>query len=219
MKLNYLCNARIAAILVTQFWVAVASSLGQASPPQAAFHFANASGLPDKILFTIDGTKLRPDGFASGESTGAIGILSGSHRVIASGGSLKPAEASVMMQPNSATTLIAYSKWVLDPITRKPVPQLQIFPQSNAPRNKGKHFYYLYVSARPTAEITVNGQPMSLSALRSVAADEISRGAAKIESGGISIVDFTAAESGSFLVIIFDKPDGSLNGIVLPDYG
>jgi hypothetical protein len=167
----------------------------------------------------IDSTKLRPNGFAPGENTGGIGVLAGTHRLTASIPDVKPAEITLTFQANTATTIIAFTKSVLDPITRKPVEQLQFFSQSDPPREKGKHFYIVYASAHPAVDLLINGQSRNVVALRTLRADDIAGGAIKIEYAGKSIADFTAHESGTFLVIILDKADGTVAGMVLPDYG
>jgi hypothetical protein len=146
--------------------------------------------------------------------------MTGAHRVSATTEGGKPAEANLMVQPNASTTVVAYTKPVVDPQTKKTVDQLQLFSQPDPPRGKGKHFRLLYVSAaRPAVDVTLNGQATRLNALREGKADEVARGQMKIESAGKSVIDFTAEENGSFLVIVFDKADGSLGGMVLPDYG
>ena len=218
MKHNSLYSSQLLAALVVSGF-AVISAPAQPAPPQGALRFANASAEPDKIMVMIDTAKLRPDGFGPGDTTGAIGILAGAHKLTASAAGGKPTEASVTIQPNTATTIVAYSKAVIDPLTRKPVNQLQLFTETDPPREKGKQFRMLFVSARPAADVTINGQAKNLPALKTVKIDNVARGAVKVEAAGKPVFDFTAEESGSFLIIIFDKPDGTVGGVMLPDYG
>ncbi len=195
------------------------ASAQQPAPPQGAIRFANASSLPEKVLVTIDGGKLRPDGFNSGDTTGTIGILAGAHRLGATSPSAKAADSPLTIQPNTSTTIVGYSFAVEDPQTKKPVEQLKFYAEVEPAREKGKHFRLLYASAKPAADLTVNGQPLKLAALRSVNLPAAAHDTVKLETGGKAFFDFTAAESGSFLVVIFDKADGSLAAVTLPDYG
>jgi len=123
-----------------------------------------------------------------------------------------------MLQPNTATTMIAFVKPVLDPNTRQTTLQLQLFSQQDAAREKGKHFFLLYVSPRPAVDVVVNGQPKNVPALRQIKVDDLAPGNIKIESSGKEIVNFAAQQNGNFLAIIFDKPDSTLTGMLLPDY-
>ena len=221
MKLSFSHSST--AILFALAWMI--SPLGveplraQAAPPQAAIRFANACSIEGKVVFAEDGRSMRTDGFSAGENTSAIGTPAGSHRFTVSATGAKPADATLNLQANTATMLIAYSKATTDPVTQKTVQELQLFAQADPARQKGKRFFLLYLSSRPSAEIIVNGKPRSLPALHLVPADEVSRGEVRIEEGGKSVLDFVANENGNFHVILFDKPDGSLNGILLPDYG
>lgn len=192
---------------------------GQQPPPQGAFRFANACSIPGKTLVTIDTGKLRPDGFGPGENTGMIGILSGAHHFTVVHPTAGKGEANFMVQPDSFTTVVAFPKPAIDPTTKKTVQTLQVLARPDPPREKGKHFQILSVSNRPTVDLSINGQSVSLPSLRELKADEFVKGALKIECTGKPVVDFAAEESGSFLVILFDRPDGTLGGMVMPDYG
>lgn len=219
MNLNFLsclsvCRLCVAAMLIS---FGAVKAVAQQTPPQAAYRFVNATSLPDKVLFTNDGRKLRPDGFGPGDNTSSIGTPAGPHRLSASTATAKPAEINLTLQPNTATTVIAYSKQVVDPVTKKSGFELQLFSQADPARDKGKQFYILYVSARPNVELAINGEARTLPALRAQKADD-SRGSIKVEYGGKPVVEFTANESGAFVAVISDKPDGGLAGILLPDY-
>jgi len=123
------------------------------------------------------------------------------------------------LQANTATTIIAFTKPVLDPITHKTIQQLQLLSQIDPAREKGKRFYLIYVSARPTVSLVVNGQPKNLPALRQFKTADILHGTIKVESDGKLVLDFAAQQNGNVLAIIFDKADGSISGMLLPDYG
>ena len=77
----------------------------------------------------------------------------------------------------------------------------------------------MYVSSRPAVDLLVNGQPANLKALQQIKADSLARGSINVEYGGKRVISFTAEESGNFLIVIFDKADGGIAGMTLPDYG
>lgn len=220
MKYNYPSSSRGIGSLLTALLLLdlVLNTQGKESPPQAVFRFANASSYPDKVFFTIDTTKLRPDGYGPGESASTVGILAGTHRLSLVAAGAKPAETSLTLQANTATTILAYTKLVLDPLTRLPIAQLQLFSYPDPPPEKGKHFYLIYASSRPAVELLVNGQSRKLAALHLQKIDDIARGTVKVESVGKSVLDFTANENGAFLIVAFDKVDGSIGGIMMPVY-
>ena len=216
-KLPYSSRAAITLSMLLCFCITLQST-GQNAPPQAALRFANACAISTKVLFTNDTRKVRPDGFGPGEYTGAFGTPAGSHRLALSAPGAKSVEVTIMLQPNTATTMIAFVKPVLDPNTRQTTLQLQLFSQQDAAREKGKHFFLLYVSPRPAVDVVVNGQPKNVPALRQIKVDDLAPGNIKIESSGKEIVNFAAQQNGNFLAIIFDKPDSTLTGMLLPDY-
>lgn len=220
MKPKFRCNSSSTAPLSILFALCelTLTAGAQNAPPQAAIRFANACAISGKVMFTNDARKLRPDGFGPGEYTGAFGTPAGTHRLTVTCSGAKSVETSVLLQPNTATTIIAFAKPVLDPITRQTIVQLELYSQPDAAREKGKHFYLLYVSPRPAANLVVNGQPKNVPALRQFKVDDLAQRSIKIESAGSSIVDFEAQQNGNFLAVIFDKPDGSLTGMLLPDY-
>jgi hypothetical protein len=211
-KFFLLCGALAALLLAT-------SARSQQPPPQGALRFANACAIPGRTLVTVDNAKLRPDGFGPGENTGMIGILAGTHRFAATHPSAGKGDLSVTVQPNSFTTVVAYPKPAIDPLTKKTVQTLALFARADPPREKGKHFQILCVSTRPSINISVNGQPVSLAPLRELKADGYAKGSLKIEYLGKPVIDFGAEESGSFLVVLFDRPDGTIGGVLMPDYG
>jgi hypothetical protein len=191
---------------------------GQSPPPQSAIRFANVCSISTKVFFTNDNRKVRPDGFGPGDYTGAFGTPAGAHRFALSSPGTKGTEVTITLQPNTATTIIAFAKPVFDPVTRQNTMQLQLFPQPDAAREKGKHFFLLYVSPRPAADVVVNGQPRNVPALRQINVDNLAHGNIKIESDRTEIANFAAQQNGNFLAIIFDKPDGTLTGMLMPDY-
>src|SRR5438552_1768167 len=143
MKRNCLSKVRalpaFGLFLVAPFLSPFAN--GQEPPPQGSFRFVNASAIAGRALVTIDNNKFRPDGFGPGDNTGIIGILTGAHRfdiVHPTGGK---AEANLNVQPNTLTTVVAYSKPVIDPQTKKTAYQIQLIALGDPPREKGKHFH------------------------------------------------------------------------------
>src|SRR2546421_966194 len=201
MKLSCLSNSANPALLFVLINCYVAQlTVAQQSPGQGGFRFVNAAGIPSKVFLTIDGKKMRPEGFDSGNTTGAIGILVGTHRFGVSSPSNGTAEIPVSVQPNSSATVIAYCKTIVDPRTRQPTQILQLLSRPNPPRAHGKQFQLLYLSGRPMIDLTINGQSRSVSALRELLPAELPAGQIKIEYTGKPVVTFDAPQSGNFLV-------------------
>lgn len=115
--------------------------------------------------------------------------------------------------------LLAYTTAKLDPTTQKKTYELQLFAQPDPPRAKGKHFYLIYLSSYPAVEVTVNAEARNVQALHLFPIDDIARGEIKIEQGGKTVLEFTANQHGNFHVVLFDKSDGTIGGMLLPDYG
>jgi hypothetical protein len=217
MKHNCRSDMILVALIVA--FLAISNSRAEQPAPRGALRFANASAAIGKILFTIDGRRWRPDGFGPGESTTFIGVLAGAHRLSATTATAKPIEIPFALQPNTDSTIIAFLRPVFDTQTRQTVQQCELFAQPEPTHEKGKHFYVVYVSARPSTSVTINGQLKVLKAFQVEKVDDLAHGNIKIESSGNSVFEFKAEQNGTFLVVVFDKPDGVLAAMNLPNYG
>lgn len=217
MKHNFLSNL-IAVACPLALALAGSTAIAQ-QIQQGALRFVNASALTGKAVLTIDAAKLRPDGFGPGENTGMIGILAGAHRFNITHPTAGKADTNVLVQPNTFMTVIAFSKPALDPQTKKTIEIIQLFARADPPREKGKHFQVISVSSHPSVDLTINGQPLTLASFRELKADDAAKGALKIEFAGKSVLNFAADESGSFLAVLYDRPDGTMGAVLLPDYG
>src|SRR5436190_17659220 len=145
MKLLCLSKtAKVIAILVCLDGIA----LGQGAAQPGQFRFVNAAGLSGKISLTIDTLKLKPEGFAPGDTTGMIGILPGSKHITVASTEAGTATATVTVQPNDSNTIIAYCKITRDPVTNAPKKSLQLLQRANPPTNNGRHFQLMYVSSQ-----------------------------------------------------------------------
>ena len=220
MKHFCLSNSAKSRLLLVLFNCYVAHlAVAQQSSGQGSFRFVNATSIPGKVFLAIDGKKLRPEGFDSGNTTGAIGILAGTHRFAVSSPSNGTAEVSASVQPGSSVTMIAYCKTVIDPRTRQPTEVLQLLPRQNPPHTRARQFQLLFLSSRPSIDLTINGQNRSVSALREIGSDQLPTTQIKIEHGTKPVVTFDAPEAGNFLVVIFEDKAGKVSGVVIPDYG
>ena len=211
MKLPYRYNAILITLMLIGPGFVV---LGQNRPQPAYFRFANAAGISEKLSLTIDAHKLKPQGFAPGDTTGSIGILPGSHQFTISSTDAGVATATPAIQPNASTTMIAYCKVVVDPRTNVLKKTLQLLQRMNPPKDGGRHFQLLYVSSKPTADIVLNGTPVRIASMREVKGAELPGGDIKVEQAGKSVVQFTAPQAGNFLAILYDAPAGNVAGFV-----
>src|SRR6266480_3358991 len=211
--LSNLAKSQLLLVLINCYVAGVA--VAQQSPEQGIFRFVNATGLPSRTFLTIDNLKLRPEGFGSGDTTAAIGIIAGARRFTVSNPSSGTAVIPVSVQPNGSVTIIAYCKTVVDPRTRQLTEVLQLLPRQNPPRTRGRQFQLLYVSSRPSIDLTINGQNRSISALREIGSDQLPTTQIKIEHGARPVVAFDAPEAGNFLVVIFEDKAGKVSGVVV----
>lgn len=215
MKLLYPFNV---GRLIMALICLAATGFGQGAAPPGHFKFVNAAGLAGKIFLTIDALKPKPEGFASGDTTGSIGILAGSPKFAVSSPEAGTATATLTVQPNSSTTMIAYTKVTVDPRTNTTKKALELLQRVNPPVNNGRHFQLLYVSSRTAVDVVLNGTPQRIDAMREVNEAELPGGNIKVEQAGKAIVAFTAPEAGNFLVVLYDDAAGKLAGVVIPDY-
>lgn len=215
MKLLYRSKT---AKLITALVCLGGTALGQGAPQPGHFRFVNATGLAGKISLTIDALKLKPEGFASGDTTGSIGILPGSKQFTVASAEAGTATATLTVQPSSSTTMIAYCKVTVDPRTNTTKKAIQLLARANPPVSNGKHFQLLYVSSQPAVDVAVNGTPRRINAMREVNEQELPGAAIKVEQAGKIVVVFDAPQAGNFLVLLYDDSTGKLAGVVLPDY-
>lgn len=215
MKLTYLCKT---ALLFGVLSGLAGVTSRSAEPEAASFRFADAAGAFEKLSLTVDATKLKPAGFTPGNITGSIGILPGSHRFTVSSPKAEVAAVTLPLQANSSTTLIAYCTVAVDSQTKKVKKTLQLHPRVNPPPNAGKHFQLLYVSGRPEVDITLNGAPARMKAMKEINVPDSPKGVISIEQAGKSVVKFNAPEAGNFLVVLYDSADGNFAALVVPNY-
>lgn len=215
MKLIY--HYRVAQIAVGLLGL-VANAFGQAEGDAGNFRFADATGLSEKISLMVDASKIKPAGFASGDFTGSIGILAGSHVFTVTSTEAGVAAATIPLSANASTTVIAYCKVVMDRKTNTLRKSIQLLPRPNPPKNSGRHFQVLYVSNRPDVDIVLNGAPARVKAMKEVNGPELPGGNISVARAGASIVQFTAPQAGNFLVVLYDSSAGSLAGFVIPNY-
>ena len=192
-----------------------AIATAQKPPPQGTFRFVNVSEVKEPTTLTIDGAKLRPDGFKPSEATGTIGILAGPHQLEATAPGATPGRESVTIEEHASVTAIAYSVPVVDPRTKQSVPALRLFALRTPPRSTRKQFQVVYASHRPQADLVINGSSRVIPAFQAV---QLEAESLKVEQGGKDVLKFVARESGSFVAVIYDKADGTLGGVLLPDY-
>ena len=191
---------------------------GKGDPEVGNFRFADAAGLTGKISLMVDTSKLKPAGFAPGDTTGAIGIQPGSHRFTVASTEAGSASAMIPLRANTSTTVIAYCGLGIDPQTHQPKKVLQLLQRANPPPNGGRHFQLLYVSSQPGVDINLNGAPTQVKSMQEMNAAELPAGSISVSQAGKSIVNFTAPQAGNFLVVLYDTAAGPLAGLVLPDY-
>jgi hypothetical protein len=215
MKL--LCRSKTATVIALLVCLD-GTVLGQGAPQPGHFRFVNAAGLSGKISLTIDTLKLKPEGFASGDTTGSIGILPGSKKITATSTEAGTATATLTVQPNDSNTIIAYCKVTRDPVTNAPKKSLQLLQRANPPTSNGRHFQLMYVSSQPTVDVVINGMPKHINAMREVNEQELPGANIKVEQAGRVIVQFDSPQAGNFLVLLYDDAAGKLAGVVLPDY-
>ena len=215
MKL--LCRSKTGK-LITVLICLGGTAFGQGAPQPGHFRFVNAAGLVGKISLTIDALKLKPEGFASGETTGSIGILAGSKQFTVASAEAGTATVTFTVQPNSFTTMIAYCKVTVDPRTNTAKKALQLLERANPPVSNGKHFQLLYASSQPAVDVVVNGSPKRINAMRELNEQELPGGNIKVEQAGKGVVAFDAPQAGNFLVLLYDDSAGKLAGVVVPDY-
>jgi hypothetical protein len=195
-----------------------AVALGQGAVQPGQFRFVNAAGLSGKLSLTIDTLKLKPEGFATGDTTGLIGILPGPKHVIVANTEAGTATATVMVQPNDSNTIIAYCKITRDPGTNAPKKSLQLLQRANPSTSSGRHFQLMYVSSQPSVDVVINGAPKRINAMREVNEQELPGPKIKVEQAGRKVVEFDSPQAGNFFVVLFDDAAGKLAGVVLADY-
>jgi hypothetical protein len=194
------------------------AAFGQNKLQPAHFRFVNAAGLAGKVALTIDTLKLKPEGFIPGDTTGAVGILPGSHKVTIASAEAGKATATVALLPNTPVTMIAYCKATVDPRTNTLKRTLHLLQRVNPPPDAGRHFQLLYVSSQPFVDVVMNGAPVRINSMRELKGAELPGGDLKVEQAGKSVVRFTAPQAGNYLVVLYDVSGGGLAGVVLPDY-
>lgn len=210
-----LLTARVVFCLVV---LVGSASVGSAEPEVATFRFADAAGIPGKVSLMVDSLKLKPAGFAAGDTTGAIGILPGTHKFTVASVEAGTATADVPMPANNSTTVIAYCSLAIDPQTKAAKKVVQLLTRSNPLRDSGRHFQLLLISTRPQMDIILNGASIRVKAMKELRVPEPPMGSIRVDQGGKPVVQFNAPQAGNFFVVLYEEANGNLAGFVIPDY-
>lgn len=189
------------------------------APAQGAFRLVNATGLPQKTLFTVDGAKVKASGFDDGFASGLVGILAGSHTIVANYAGGGSAQQVVQVAANSSSSVYAYTKPKLDPATQKVTRSLALGVRENPVGVKGKRVFLLNVTDKALS-LSLNGQARNIESLREAAVENFSATEIILEVGTTQLGRFSSEEKGNYLIIIYQEATGStLKCAFAPDFG
>ncbi|MBS0659742.1 MAG: hypothetical protein JSR82_15995 [Verrucomicrobia bacterium] len=189
------------------------------APAQGSIRLINVTGLPQPTAFTIDGAKIKKDGFTDGFASGLVGILAGAHTISATYAAGGTVQQTVNVTPSGSVSVFAYSKVAVDPVTKAPTRTLALGVRENQIGVKGKRVYVLNACDK-ALPLSLNGQVRNVDPLKETGIDGFQGTELAVEVAGKSVGKFAIEEKGNYLIVIYqDAKTSELKAAYAPDFG
>lgn len=211
-------RSKFALVLVCSL-LGAAPPLPAQAPAQGSIRLLNVTGLPQPTAFTIDGAKIKKDGFNDGFASGMVGILAGAHTITATYAAGGTAQLTVNITANASVSVFAYSKVTLDPVSKATTRTIALGVRDNQVGVKGKRVYVLNVSDKPLP-LSLNGQVRNVDPLKETAVDGFQGTELAVEVAGKSVGKFAIEEKGNYLIVVYqDAKTSEWKAAYAPDFG
>ena len=205
----------------SKFWASLALlgfilGFSPSAPAQGGkvgfFLFVNAVGLASDTVLAMDGKTVR--GFKPGEATGGLGVLAGPHTLTASNSDCKPVTLVLQVDPAASPIVIVYAVEARAP-GGKIARELRFSARGNQPPSTTKAYSAIYVGKAAEVAVSFNGQNQNVQNLREVRV--AASGSLAVKSGNDVIASYAPDEAGNYLVVLYDKPDSKVGGVIVRD--
>ena len=186
-----------------------------AQQKQGALAFVNAVGLEKPTQILVNGASIRPDGFSAGGVTSFIALPSDSFTLTCKNDNIPCKPLTVAPSPSGSVILVVFESEITGANGEKKQ-ELQALSVPSMRESKGFNQRVLLVGPKSPETFIVNGNQLPLSPGK--VSDPINSSDVHIETqSGEHIGDFSSAEPGNFLIVLFLDQNGKYRGTCLRD--
>ncbi|MES2474729.1 MAG: hypothetical protein V4640_03030 [Verrucomicrobiota bacterium] len=219
-------NFKVRFVFIGLFLAGVVRVGAEPVEPLGYLRFVNGiaagSGM---VSVRVDGKDLYPNGYRFGAVTGGIGLAPASHQVEVRRDGVKSGRAEVTVKKGHAATVIAFAE-ELATEEGKPV-QFRAQLMTVTPRvvKEGKVATFVSVSRAPLLRVDVrqpDGKWRAVELPRLATAEipiSLDRGYVALKSAGKALEAIPVADSGNYVVVLFDDAQGVLHAVNFRDSG
>lgn len=177
-----------------------------------AFRVVNATGLPGRVHFYLNGEIINSEGYESGQTTGNMGIPAKLWELKVKHTQCEEAIHAFEVTPGQQMAIIAYTEPVIDPKTGDIIKRVIKFGKiEGKPRGAKRSAALLFLSVSKQMEITMNNNPVVLEQNKQldVSFAEARGTGVDIKAKGKDIGGINIEEMGDYAVVVYDNPDGT----------
>lgn len=193
---------------------ALGTALSQEKPRNACgFSFVNAVSLDTPTMLKLNADAYRPRGYKAGAITDGGMLYEGDYQLTVENADLDPVTLPISVKPGASPVYVAYlSPKILADGTEKLTLALAVLPNQKKPTN-GRAFYGFYAAPNGSANIVVDGSPVSLPALKMVLLSEKARMSIGVGAGPEADKAsrdriLSPEDSGNFVTVVYPAKEG-----------
>lgn len=203
-------------------------SFAAAAPIEAVgyLRFVNAIAVGSgNVSVRVDGEAIYPKGYRFGAVTGGVGLAAGIHKLEVRREGVRPVRLDVTVVENLTLTLVAHAEEIPARDGKPVLHQARLMTLTPRDVMKGKVATFVSVSRAPQQRVEIRGtdakwQPVEVPRLATVESPILlARGYVALRSGGKPLDAIPVAESGNYVVVLFDDSRGRLRSVSFRDYG
>lgn len=138
------------------------------SGPPGFIRFVNATGFDQPVFFKLNNEQINPDGYRSGQATGAIGFTTASYSLELEHATLGKDRVQIQLRPGELKTVIALPKTEKAKDGEEPKITLTQYVLDSTPSAPGRDpsLTLLQITPLDTLDLTVAGTAFALKRLK-----------------------------------------------------
>ncbi len=183
----------------------------------AYFRLVHAAGIPGKVTVHLDSDDLQPEGYISGQCTGAIGFPAKTYQIKVQHPALGELRLAMPLKPGSINTLVIFSKLERPKPGQAPKPMLgyYILESPAEDKAKGHNLTLVQCTSQPSMDFDIAGHPLTVARLvPGVVRVKKSMGEfPAISTGGAMLCTLNFKDPQDTVVIIFADETGALKAV------
>lgn len=181
------------------------------------FRFVQATGIPGKITVLLDVDDLQPEGYTTGQCTGAIGFPAKTYQIKVHHPDLGDLRLALPLKPGSINTLVIFTKMENPKPDQSPKLMLShyILESPAEDKAKGHNLTFVQCTSQPSVDFDVAGQPLSVARLTPVKI-RVTKSMGEFPAlsiGGTKLCTLNFKDPQDTVVIIFGDESGAMKAV------